>query len=1055
MLGRLLGKEKQYLRYEAKKPEYKAFVRTGDQEKLRGRYVGKDSCWKRKNATIDGHAIIMCAGDLMCEPTMSEAVFFDGTYCFESCFKYVKPVFAESDFAIANLETMVCEHAPYAHEICKINGRYHCNAPVAYLDALKYAGFDALALANNHNADVGAQGLFETLSHVDGKGFMRTGMFTGPSEQRFLLADINNIRLAVFSYTQHINRNLDQELFTQEGCNVLLNRFSEDKVKQDIAAARNAGAEFLLCYIHFNGKEYSHEVTDGQRETAIWLAEAGMDCVMGSHTHALQAYEAIQTSDGRRVPVIYSLGNFITSDSASMITRTNVIYKLQLKREGQRILIERESYIPCRIIEHTLRSGFATFPTPGRWRQQRACKLLEEAQEQIAAVIGPSLTIDDDPLGEVPLSLDSGLPFSAVRQLTLRKICAILRMDVPNAFKSFENEAVDYITARYTWVRKGCIYFSRFMGDWEEKEARIAYERGARVIFSSKLLYTQDGAALPCIVVKHPEYSFFCVNRWLRHLYPAKVLAITGSVGKTTTKEMLYHVVSNSFVTVKSNSNANSHSAISDMLQKLNQGHEVYIQEVGAWEPGYVKGGGYMLNPDACLITNVGYPHVDLYGSIENILKDKVSLAENLTENGVAFLNYDDERLKNVKVEKHIISFAVHNTEADYVASDIQYGRGVIDFVINGKGESVPARIYMHGEHNVMNALAAFAVGRWLGIPAESIVQSLENYRSEGMRQNLCDIGGYHLYMDCYNSAPNSIVGSIHIISTIQPENAGKRIVVFGDIPRLGKLSEEIHQKVGNELIGEPIDLYLFYGPYSKQTAQVLEAAGYEVRHTLDREQLNAWLREYAQRDDIILFKAGHPMGLAKTADQVFGTSFHLTDGDILLESSHLVHEGPFVARWIDGIVEIQKSRKHLGTLEIPEKLDATPVGRIGKEACKGLKIERLVLPDTVYNIGEAAFYQCSHLKNIDFRNGLKVIEQSAFSGCTALEEIMLPEGIIEIGERAFYHCSMLKRVQIPASIGHIAEDAFEECDKLQIICPSGSYAEKYAKSYGIACELT
>lgn len=1055
MLRCLRKKKNSYLQYEAKKPEYKKFCRVTAPVEENGRFVKKEYIWEKKHVAMDDQAVIMCAGDLMCEPVMSEAVFFDGKYCFESCFKYMKPVLAESDFVIANLDTMVCEKAPYAHELRKINGRYHCNAPVEYLEALRYAGFDAFALANNHNADVGAQGLFETLSHIDEYGFMRTGMFAGPQDQRFLLVDVNRIRMAFFSYTQHINRDLDQELFTTEGCNILLNRYSEEKVKQDIAAARKAGAEFLLCYMHFSGKEYSHEVTDEQRDTAARLAEAGMDCIMGSHMHAIQTYDLIKTSDGRSVPVIYSLGNFITSDNTSMITRTNVVYRLQLKKEGERVFIDKASYIPCRIIEHTLRSGFVTFPTQRKWRQQRDSRLLEEAQGQIAEVMGTLLPMEAEQIEATTLLTGTDLPFSVVHQLTLNKICEILNIDVPQKYKSIGNEKVSYITGRYTWVRKGCIYFSRYFGDTEEKEARIAYQRGAKVIFSSKPLYSQNGTELPCIVVGHPEYSFFCVNRWLRHLYSAKVLAITGSVGKTTTKEMLYHVVSHSFVTLKSGSNANSHAAISDILQKLNRDHEIYIQEVGAWEPGYVKGAGYMLNPDACLITNIGYPHVDLYGTIENILKDKISLAENLTDNGVVFLNYDDERLKNVKVEKPVVSFAVHNISADYVASDIQYGKGEIDFVINGKGESIPARIYMHGEHNVMNALAAFAVGRWLGIPAESIVKSLETYRSEGMRQNLCNIGGYYLYMDCYNSAPNSIVGSVHTLSIMKPENAGKKIVVFGDIPRLGKLSEEIHQKVGNELIGENIDLYLFYGTYSKHTAQVLAAAGYEVRHTLDRSQLNTWLRESAQRDDIILFKAGHPMGLAKTADAVFGTSFHITDGDILLENSHFVHEASVDARWIDGVVEIQKIKKYSGILEIPEELDKTSVGRIGKEACQGLEIEQLILPDTVYNIGYAAFFQCSMLKAIKLGNGLKVIERSAFNGCSKIEDVTLPEGIIEIGERSFYHCEGLKHIWIPVSVGHIAEDAFEGCNKLQILCPRGSYAEKYANSHNIVCETT
>ena len=983
----------------------------------------------------------------MCEPAMSEAVYFNGKYCFEACFKYIKPVLAESDFAIANLKTMVSEKAPYAHEIHHIEGRYHCNAPVQYLAALKYAGFDAFALANNHNADVGIEGLLETLDHIDKCGFMRTGMFADAEEKRYLLADINGIRLAVLSYTMHISSDLDKEFFTQEGCEILLNRYEEEKVKQDVTAAKRAGAEFILCYMYFLGKEYSHEVTDSKRTIALQLANAGIDCIMGSHSHSLQHYDIISAEDGRMVPIIYSLGNFITSDNTSMITRYNVIYKLELRKKAGKVEICNESYIPCRIVEHILKSGFVVFPTQKKWHNDFSSKLLDEAQEKISSVIGSKILIES--ISNLA-PLDKAFNGLMSNKLTLNIICKICNIEVPDEFKKIEHEKVVHITALHSWVQKGSIFFSKFTGTDEEELAQKAHEKGAKVIFSTKKLFTSDGKKLPCVIVNNPLQCFFIINRYLRCNFRGKVIAITGSVGKTTTKEMLYHVVSKEFSTVKSNENANSHAAISNMIQRLSPKTQICIQEAGAFSPGDINGSGFMLNPNACLITNVGYPHVDLYGSIENILKDKMSLVENLVDDGVAFLNYDDERIRTYKIEKEVISFAIYNKDADYTASDIIYGNGVIDFTINGRGESIPARIYMYGEYNVINALAAFAVGRWLGISARDIVNSLENYRSEGMRQNVCNIGGYYLYMDCYNSAPNSVLGSVHSLSLMKPENNGRKIVVFGDIPRLGKFSEEIHRKVGKDMSLEEVDAYFFLGTYAQYTAEELKKAGCEVYHTLKREELNSWLINYIRRDDIILFKAGHPMALAKTADQIFGTSFHITDGDVLLENSRYIEEMNFRARWIDGVVEIQKYKHNVSKVMIPDSVQDSPVGRIGKEAYQFSKIEEIVIPNSVYNIGFAAFYKCELLHKVSLGTGVKVIERSAFNGCSAINKIEIPHGAIEIGEKAFCMCKSLNSIVLPETVGHIAEDAFEGCGQIKIICKEHSYAEKYAKKKGI-----
>lgn len=1022
------------------------------------RYTWDGQIWKQKTPGTENRAVILCVGDLMCEPAMSEAAYFGGEYDFRPCFKYAVPMLRSGDLALANLETMVSERIPYAHEKYVVKShtgdRHHCNAPVSYLDALQYAGFDGFAMANNHSADGGYDGLMDTIDNVDHRGFMRTGAFKSKEEPRFLLVEVNGIRLGILSYTEHINRDLDKELFTEEGCNVMLNRFSEEKLKQDVEAARAAGAEFILCYMHVLGQEYSHTVWQRQRKNAQLVADAGVDCIMGSHTHSIQEYEAVTAADGRRVPVIHSLGNFITSDATSMITRKSIVYKLVLQKAEGKVKIADESYIPCRVIENILSSSYKVFPTQRRYRNQPS-KLLDNAQEEIFEVVG-ELKLDGMAcLGSGKYMPEEGASYEEKRALSVGRICNITGIDTTDMDKELLRSPVTYYTNRYTWVRKGCVYFSRFSGEVEEQEARWAYERGAKILFCSKHFTTADGKPMPCKVVEYPFKKCQVLNRWVRALYPIPTIAITGSVGKTTTKEMIYDVLSTKFKTLKSVSNANSSAAVVDFTQKLRPEYGAYIQEIGAFSPGLVEAGARMLAPNMSVITNIGYPHVDLYGSIENILYDKTSLIRELPEDGVAFLNYDDERLRNYQTDKKVISFGIHNQDADYVAEDIHYGDGEITFTIRCGEGRFPAVIHMVGEHNILNALVAFAVGRYVGISAEECLKALADYRSEGMRQHVLNVGGYNLYMDCYNSAPNSVVTSIHALSLMQPLNKGKRVAVIGDIPRLGSQSEAVHRDVGTKLVGEAIELYLFYGKYMAEMYEVMHNAGCNVLHTESREQLNDWIRQYVNRDDIVLFKAGHPMALAKTVDQVFGTSFHILDGDVLLENSKDATTLDYNARWIDGVVEIRAPRNPLLNRVIPSSIKDTAVGRIGNEAFSGGKVmETLTIPGTVYNIGFAAFYNCTRLREVHFAAGLKVLERSAFNGCAALKELVLPETLIDIGERAFAFCTHLRSITIPASVGHISDDAFEGCRDLTIRCKEGSYAQIWAQEKNIRVEI-
>lgn len=139
--------------------------------------------------------MLCCVGDLMGEPKLQSANKYGDSFFMNPCFRFVRDILRGSDFAVGNLETTVTDMSPYACEAHIIEEKYHCNSPEAYLDALRYAGFDALVNANNHNCDSRAAGLIDTLKALDRHGFMHTGTFASPNDKRAVFAEVNGIRL--------------------------------------------------------------------------------------------------------------------------------------------------------------------------------------------------------------------------------------------------------------------------------------------------------------------------------------------------------------------------------------------------------------------------------------------------------------------------------------------------------------------------------------------------------------------------------------------------------------------------------------------------------------------------------------------------------------------------------------------------------------------------------------------------------------------------------------------------------------------------------------------
>lgn len=318
---------------------------------ITSRYVQSEDTgiWENPDAEKTGDAVIMMVGDMMCTSAQIRAHGNkNGNYNFNESYDYIRDIISRSDFAVGNLETTLSSSWPYMTNETYINNKPNCNAPSRYLDAVRYGGFDGVVMSNNHNCDAGERGVIETIEQVERYQLARTGLFTGQDDCRYMLADVNGIKVGYLSYSSESpGYNGKDKEWPRESVDTMLNYFTQEKAKQDIETVRSAGADYVIVYMHWGVKNY-RAVNEDQTGEAQQLAEAGADYIVGSHPHLLQKYEEITTSDGRVVPCFYSLGDFQSSILQIEGNRDSVILRIRLTKnaDGQAELSEN-NYIPC------------------------------------------------------------------------------------------------------------------------------------------------------------------------------------------------------------------------------------------------------------------------------------------------------------------------------------------------------------------------------------------------------------------------------------------------------------------------------------------------------------------------------------------------------------------------------------------------------------------------------------------------------------------------------------------------------------------------------------
>ena len=311
-------------------------------------YSENEGCYVQSKPGQEGAAVIMMVGDMMCGKTQSDAQWDPEVgWNYNDSYEYVRKVTKDSDLAVGNLETLLAAGWPYMSDEAYIENKNNCNSPSRYLDAVKYGGIDAVVMSNNHNCDGGTRALAETIEQVDRYNFIRTGVYKDASEKRFFITKVNGIKVGFLSYNSpKTGFNFKDADWSKEEKDTMLNIFNEEKIKKDVKDLRDAGAEYVIVYMHWGIKNFKNP-TDDQIREATQAANAGVDYIVGSNPHVLQRFDILTTEDGRKVPCAYSIGNFQSIMKQVEGNRDSVLLRVTLKKGANgKVVLADNKYVP-------------------------------------------------------------------------------------------------------------------------------------------------------------------------------------------------------------------------------------------------------------------------------------------------------------------------------------------------------------------------------------------------------------------------------------------------------------------------------------------------------------------------------------------------------------------------------------------------------------------------------------------------------------------------------------------------------------------------------------
>lgn len=414
-------------------------------------------------------------------------------------------------------------------------------------------------------------------------------------------------------------------------------------------------------------------------------------------------------------------------------------------------------------------------------------------------------------------------------------------------------------------ITQGCLFICIKGERFDAHQfADEALEKGAAAVMIDEDI-TPNGAY---VKVENTTKALLELGRYYRAKFDIPIVGLTGSVGKTTTKEFTALVVGAKYNTIKTQGNLNNEIGLPQMLFQIDNSVEAAVIEMGMNHFGEISRLVSATKPTVGLITNIGVSHIENLGSRDGILKAKLEITEGLQQGAPLILNGDDDKLSTVTSDKHRILFYGIESDSDFVARNIVESDGSTSFDIEYYGAVQHIVIPTIGIHNVYNALAAFAVGYVLDVDASAAADALANYVPAGMRQRVKRVGDITAIEDCYNASPDSMRAALR---TLRDTAGNRKIAVLGDMLELGDYSETAHSMVGEMVAENDIDYLLAYGENAKYYVSSAEKNGCKNVYLFDnKETLADELSYIASDNDVVLFKGSRGMRLEDVMNIVY-----------------------------------------------------------------------------------------------------------------------------------------------------------------------------------------
>ena len=400
-----------------------------------------------------------------------------------------------------------------------------------------------------------------------------------------------------------------------------------------------------------------------------------------------------------------------------------------------------------------------------------------------------------------------------------------------------------------------------------------AFEKGAKVCIlqgidvDSDVLEKYNDRAV--ILVEDTIKALQQIASYKRDLYDIPVVAITGSVGKTSTKDIIASVVGEKYKVLKTQGNLNNHIGLPLTILGLKD-HEALVVEMGMNNFGEISVLTNIAKPNVAVITNVGTAHIGILGSRENILKAKLEILEGIQDGGTLIINNDNDLLnewkKNYIGKINIVTYGIDN-ESDFMASNIVLNENSSDFDVEINGQKTKVMVPVGGKVFVYNALSAIVVGSKLNIPIEKICEGIRKFELSKSRMELIKReDGITIINDCYNANYDSMKAAIEYLSKT---HADRKIAVLGDMLELGKFSNEIHEKIGEEVAKNNIDILITVGEMGNVITKIAQKHGVEAYNFEKNELAIEKIESILKKGDIVLVKASYGMKFKEIIDKL------------------------------------------------------------------------------------------------------------------------------------------------------------------------------------------